>query len=83
MALFGPTKPAHLQILAMSWTMGWPIAAGVLVGLWIDSKLGTSPLLAVVLGIGSLAVSTWRIVQIAQTARRDELREQRERQEEK
>jgi F0F1-type ATP synthase assembly protein I len=59
------SRPAHLQILAVSWNFGWPVAAGVVLGHWIDQSLGTSPAATLVLGIGSMAASVWRLVRLA------------------
>jgi hypothetical protein len=69
------SQPAHLQLLAVSWNFGWPIAAGVVLGHWIDEKLGTSPAATLLLGIGSMAASTWRLVTLSRreaAERRDE-----------
>jgi hypothetical protein len=59
------SRPAHLQLLAVSWNFGWPIAAGVVLGHWIDEKLGTSPAATLLIGIGSMAASTWRLVTLS------------------
>lgn len=71
------TRAAHLQLLAVSWNFGWPIAAGVVLGYWIDDKLGSSPAATLVLGLGAMAASTWRLLALSrleQAARRaDEL----------
>jgi F0F1-type ATP synthase assembly protein I len=71
------TRAAHLQLLAVSWNFGWPIAAGVVLGYWIDGKLGSSPAATLVLGLGAMAASTWRLLALSrleQAARRaDEL----------
>jgi hypothetical protein len=56
------TRAAHLQILAVSWNFGWPIAAGVGLGYWIDESLGSSPAATLLFGIGALAASTWRLL---------------------
>lgn len=57
-------RPAHLQLLAISWNFGWPIAAGVVAGHWIDEKLGSSPAATLLLGIGALAVSVRRMIEL-------------------
>lgn len=57
-------RPAHLQILAVSWNLGWPIAGGVIFGYWIDGKLGSSPAATLLLGIGALTVSVWRLIEL-------------------
>jgi hypothetical protein len=71
------TRAAHLQLLAVSWNFGWPIAAGVVLGYWIDGKLGSSPAATLLFGLGAMAASTWRLLALSrqeQAARRaDEL----------
>lgn len=73
------SRPAHLQILAVSWNFGWPVAAGVALGHWIDEALGSSPAATLVLGIGAMAAATWRLVSLSRQEqderRRDEVRE--------
>lgn len=59
------SRPAHLQLLAVSWNFGWPIAAGVVLGHWIDVSLGTSPAATLLIGIGSMVASTWRLVALS------------------
>ncbi len=59
------TRAAHLQLLAVSWNFGWPVAAGVVLGYWIDESLGSSPAATLLLGIGSMAVSTWRLLALS------------------
>lgn len=67
-------RTAHVQLLAVSWNFGWPIAAGVGIGYWIDGRLGTSPLASLGLGLGALAVSISRMIQLT----RQEASERRE-----
>jgi F0F1-type ATP synthase assembly protein I len=66
-------RPAHLQILAVSWNFGWPIAAGVVAGHWVDEKVGSSPAATLLLGIGALAVSVRRLLDLG----REEAEERR------
>ncbi|MBI2853206.1 MAG: AtpZ/AtpI family protein [Chloroflexi bacterium] len=37
-----------LQLIGMGWYVGTCILLGVLGGLWLDSKLGTTPLMVIV-----------------------------------
>jgi len=59
------SRPAHLQLLAVSWNFGWPVAAGVALGHWLDERLGTSPAATLVLGIGAMAAAAWRLVSLS------------------
>lgn len=73
------SRPAHLQLLAVSWNFGWPVAAGVALGHWIDEALGSSPVATLVLGIGAMGAATWRLVSLSRQEqderRQDEARE--------
>lgn len=57
-------RPAYLQLVAISWNFGWPVAAGVMVGHWLDEKLGSSPAATLVLGLGAMAAAIWRMVDL-------------------
>jgi len=57
-------RPAHLQLLAISWNFGWPVAAGVIIGHWIDDWLGSSPMATLVIGLGAMAGGVWRMIQL-------------------
>jgi F0F1-type ATP synthase assembly protein I len=67
-------RPAHLQLLAISWNFGWPVAAGVIAGYWIDDKLGSSPWVTLALGLGAMSAAVARLVRLSN----DEARERRE-----
>jgi F0F1-type ATP synthase assembly protein I len=58
-------RPAHLQLLAVSWNFGWPVAAGVALGHWLDERLGSSPAATLVFGIGAMAAATWRLLSLS------------------
>ena len=62
-------RPAHLELLAVSWNFGWPVAAGVVIGSWIDDRLGTSPVVTLVLALGAMLASVRRLIELS---RRDE-----------
>ncbi len=55
-------RPAYLQLVAISWNFGWPIVAGVAVGHWLDDRFGTSPAVALALGLGAMIAAVWRLV---------------------
>jgi len=61
----GFQRPAHLQLLAVSWNFGWPVAAGVVLGHWIDESLGSSPAATLILGVGAMAAATWRLLSLS------------------
>ena len=62
--MLDPTRnrPALLQLVAISWNFGWPVAAGVIVGHWLDDKLGLAPLLTLAFGLGAMITAAWRMV---------------------
>lgn len=67
-------RPAHLELLAISWNFGWPITAGVALGYWVDQKLGSSPAATLLFGIGALVVAVRRMLELG----RQDVAEQRE-----
>ena len=75
-----PPRPVHLQLMAVAWNFGGPIAAGVVVGHWLDVTIGSSPLATLGLGLGALALAVWRLLvlsrqesrELAEEARRDD-----------
>jgi F0F1-type ATP synthase assembly protein I len=74
-------RPAHLELLAISWNFGWPIAAGVVLGHWLDERFGSSPAATLLFGIGALAVSVRRMIELGRedvAERRQEREEERE-----
>lgn len=71
-------RPAHLELLAVSWNFGWPIAAGVIAGHWIDLQLGSSPAATLLLGIGALAVSVRRMIELGREDVAERRREQQD-----
>jgi F0F1-type ATP synthase assembly protein I len=46
------------QLLGLAWGFGWRVAAGVMIGFYLDAWLGTSPLFLVVFAVGSLVAAT-------------------------
>jgi len=60
-----PSRPAHLEVLAIAWNFGWPVTAGVLLGYWIDQASGASPIFTLLLGLGAFAASIARLVQLS------------------
>jgi F0F1-type ATP synthase assembly protein I len=53
------------QLLGSAWGFGWRIAAGVLLGFYLDRWLGTSPLFLVLLAIGSLVAAVVELIRAA------------------
>jgi hypothetical protein len=58
-------RPAHIQVLAVAWNFGWPIATGVMCGYWLDLHLGSSPAMSLVFGVGAMAASVWRLIELS------------------
>ena len=58
----GRNRPALTQLMAISWSFGWPVAAGVVVGHWLDERLGSSPTATLTFGLGAMVTAVWRLV---------------------
>ncbi len=56
------TDPRKLRAIAVAWHLGWPIAAGVIVGAWLDGRLGTAPWLTLIICLGAFVASVRRII---------------------
>jgi len=72
----GSRRPAHLQLLAISWNFGWPVAAGVVLGHWIDEAAGTSPAATLVLGVGAMSAAVWRLLVLSRQEQAERRREE-------
>ena len=57
-------KYARYQAIAVAWNLGWPIAAAVVAGSWLDGRLGTSPRFILALALGGLVVTVRRLMQL-------------------
>lgn len=53
------------QVLGLAWGFGWRIAAGVLLGFYLDRWLGTSPVFLVVFAMGSLVAGVADLLRAA------------------
>jgi len=51
-----------MQLMAISWNFGWPVAAGVIVGSWVDGKIGSSPIATLTFGLGAMITAVWRLI---------------------
>lgn len=55
-------KGGAAQALALAWSLGWPITAGLLAGYWLDTRLGTAPWLALALAMLAMVIVVMRII---------------------
>lgn len=79
----GKSRPAHLQLLAISWNIGWPVAAGVMLGHWLDEKVGSSPLATLTFGLGAMAAAMWRMVNLGKREAAERREQEKEEQEDR
>jgi len=42
------------ELMALAWSLGWRIAAGIIIGYYVDQWLGSAPWLTLVLSITAL-----------------------------
>ncbi len=61
MADKGP-KGGAAEALALAWSLGWPIPAGVLAGYWLDARFGTAPWLTLLLAVAAMVMMVVRII---------------------
>ncbi len=62
----------NLELLALAWSLGWRIAAGVLVGYFLDQRIGSAPLLTLLFSIAALAMGVAQILKVLAGAGHDE-----------
>ena len=57
-------KRAGYMAIAVAWSLGWRIAAGVLIGSWLDGYFDTSPLFILIVGLGALVAAVRMLIAI-------------------
>jgi len=60
------------QALAIAWSLGWRVAAGILVGYYLDQWLGTSPWLTLAFSLAALASSVRAMILLSRARTGDE-----------
>ena len=56
---------------ALALGMGWSVAAGAIIGYYLDSYLGTSPLFTLLMTVGAMSGAIYILVVTLQRAGRD------------
>lgn len=69
----GAARLARYQAAALAWNLGWPIAAGVVAGSWLDGRLGTSPLFILAFTLGALVATVRRLLQLTSRSQRGDV----------
>jgi F0F1-type ATP synthase assembly protein I len=64
-------RPDTAKALALAWGFGWRIAAGLVLGYYLDVWMGTSPLWLFVVTMGSFVASVTEFIRLSQSSRRD------------
>jgi F0F1-type ATP synthase assembly protein I len=57
------------QALALAWSLGWRIAAGLLLGYYADEWLGTAPWLTLLFSIAALVVGVRAMIAVLNNGR--------------
>ena len=60
---------AAYQALALAWSLGWRIAAGTLIGYYLDGWLGTSPWLTLTCSLSGMVVAVRQMIAVVSTKR--------------
>ena len=55
----------NTRALALAWGLGWRIAAGILIGYYLDGWLGTSPLLTLLFSLAALASAVRAMIAVS------------------
>jgi hypothetical protein len=56
----------NAQLVALAWSLGWRIAAGIIIGYYADDWLGTTPLLTLVLALAALVSCVRQMIAMLQ-----------------
>jgi len=56
--------------LALAWSLGWRVAAGILAGYYLDGWLGTSPLLTLGLSLAALVSAVRAMILVSEDTQR-------------
>lgn len=67
--------PMAAQALGLAWGFGWRVAAGLLIGVYLDRWLATAPVFLIVFTMGSLVVGIVEFLRIARSSARRSRRE--------
>lgn len=54
----------NLEVLGLGWSLGWRIAAGFLLGVWLDGRAGTAPWLTLLFSLAALAAGVMQILRV-------------------
>ena len=60
--------PQAAQAWGLALSFGWRIAAGVLIGYWIDNRFDTTPIFIMVLSIGALVGAIRGMLRVSSAA---------------
>jgi F0F1-type ATP synthase assembly protein I len=59
-------SPATAQALGLAWGFGWRVAAGVLLGWFIDGRLGTEPIFLGIFALGAFVSGIYDFIKVSQ-----------------
>ena len=63
-------RPETARALALAWGFGWRIAAGLVLGYYLDLWMGTSPLWLFVVTLGSFVASITEFIRLGRASAR-------------
>jgi len=60
------------DVLALAWSLGWRIAAGLVVGYYLDGWLGTSPVMTLTLAIAAMVLAVRQLLAVVNEGAHDD-----------
>ncbi len=66
-------RGASYQAMAVAWNMGWPIAAGLLLGVYLDKRWDSSPFAALFCSLAALAAVVKRLISLTAASGKDSI----------
>jgi len=54
----------NTDLIGLAWSLGWRVAAGLLIGYWLDGRLGTGPWLTLGLTLAAFVAAVMQIIRV-------------------
>ncbi|TFH24663.1 MAG: AtpZ/AtpI family protein [Myxococcales bacterium] len=58
------SESTNNELMGLAWSLGWRIAAGLLIGYWLDGRLGTAPWLTLGLTLAAFVAGVMQILRV-------------------
>jgi hypothetical protein len=70
----GEDEKNYLEVLGLAWGIGWRVAAGLFLGSFADSRLGTEPLFTLLCVLAAFLLAVVQLLRVLKRQSRDDHR---------